>query len=144
MSQVILEKVVKAFGKTEVVHGIDLEIKTREFAVLVGPSGCGKSTVLRMIAGLEPITGGTIQIGDRMVNDVAPKDRSVAMVFQNYALYPHMNVFNNMSFGLKLRKTPKPEIENGEPFFVRFRFPKKRTEPNREKKKTVSLRAFAG
>jgi len=111
MAQVILEKVVKAFGKTEVVHGIDLEIQNREFAVLVGPSGCGKSTVLRMIAGLEQITGGTIQIGDRMVNDVAPKDRSVAMVFQNYALYPHMNVFNNMSFGLKLRKTPKPEIE---------------------------------
>jgi len=111
MAQVILEKVVKAFGKTEVVHGIDLEIQNREFAVLVGPSGCGKSTVLRMIAGLEQITGGTIQIGDRMVNDVAPKDRSVAMVFQNHALYPHMNVFNNMSFGLKLRKTPKPEIE---------------------------------
>ena len=111
MSTVILEKVVKAFGKTEVVHGVDLEIKDREFAVLVGPSGCGKSTVLRMIAGLEQTTSGTIQIGDRMVNDVAPKDRSVAMVFQNYALYPHMNVFNNMSFGLKLRKTPKPEIE---------------------------------
>ncbi len=111
MSTVILEKVVKAFGKTEVVHGVDLEIKDREFAVLVGPSGCGKSTVLRMIAGLEQMTSGTIQIGDRMVNDVAPKDRSVAMVFQNYALYPHMNVFNNMSFGLKLRKTPKPEIE---------------------------------
>jgi len=101
MAQVILEKVVKAFGKTEVVHGIDLEIQNREFAVLVGPSGCGKSTVLRMIAGLEQITGGTIQIGDRMVNDVAPKDRSVAMVFQNYALYPHLNVYNNMSFGLK-------------------------------------------
>jgi multiple sugar transport system ATP-binding protein len=110
MSQVILEKVVKAFGKTEVVHGVDLEIKDQEFAVLVGPSGCGKSTVLRMIAGLEQMTSGTIRIGDRAVNDVAPKDRSVAMVFQNYALYPHMNVFNNMSFGLKLRKTPKPEI----------------------------------
>jgi len=111
MSKVILEKVVKAFGKTEVVHGVDLQIQDREFAVLVGPSGCGKSTVLRMIAGLEQITSGSIQIGDRMVNDVAPKDRSVAMVFQNYALYPHMNVFNNMSFGLKLRKTPKEEIE---------------------------------
>jgi multiple sugar transport system ATP-binding protein len=111
MSKVILKKVVKTFGKTEVVHGIDLEIKDREFAVLVGPSGCGKSTVLRMIAGLEKVTAGTVQIGDRTVNDIAPKDRSVAMVFQNYALYPHMNVFNNMSFGLKLRKTPKPEIE---------------------------------
>ena len=111
MAKVILEKVVKAFGKTEVVHGIDLEINNLEFAVLVGPSGCGKSTVLRMVAGLEQITSGIIHIGDRTVNDVAPKDRSVAMVFQNYALYPHMNVFNNMSFGLKLRKTPKEEIE---------------------------------
>ncbi|MCG6910425.1 MAG: sn-glycerol-3-phosphate ABC transporter ATP-binding protein UgpC [Deltaproteobacteria bacterium] len=111
MAKVILEHVTKAFGKTEVVHGIDLEIADQEFAVLVGPSGCGKSTVLRMIAGLEQITGGRIEIGDRIVNDVAPKDRSVAMVFQNYALYPHMNVFNNMSFGLKLRKTPKSEIE---------------------------------
>jgi sn-glycerol 3-phosphate transport system ATP-binding protein len=111
MAKVILEKVVKAFGKTEVVHGIDLEIDDLEFAVLVGPSGCGKSTVLRMVAGLEQITSGAIHIGDRAVNDVAPKDRSVAMVFQNYALYPHMNVFNNMSFGLKLRKTPKKEIE---------------------------------
>ncbi|HHE75164.1 MAG: glycerol-3-phosphate ABC transporter ATP-binding protein [Deltaproteobacteria bacterium] len=111
MAEVSLEKVVKAFGKTEVVHGIDLEIKDLEFAVLVGPSGCGKSTVLRMVAGLEQITSGVIHIGDRVVNDVAPKDRSVAMVFQNYALYPHMNVFNNMSFGLKLRKKPKEEIE---------------------------------
>jgi len=111
MAKVILEKVVKAFGKIEVVHGIDLEINDLEFAVLVGPSGCGKSTVLRMVAGLEQITSGVIHIGDRSVNDVAPKDRSVAMVFQNYALYPHMNVFNNMSFGLKLRKKPKEEIE---------------------------------
>lgn len=111
MAKVILEKVIKAFGKIEVVHGIDLEIKDLEFAVLVGPSGCGKSTVLRMVAGLEQITSGVIHIGDRAVNDVAPKDRSVAMVFQNYALYPHMNVFNNMSFGLKLRKKPKEEIE---------------------------------
>ncbi len=112
MAKVILENIVKRFGKTEVVHGIDLDIEDLEFVVLVGPSGCGKSTVLRMIAGLEKITKGKIHIGDQIVNDVAPKDRGCAMVFQNYALYPHMNVFNNMSFGLKLSKTPRAEIEN--------------------------------
>jgi multiple sugar transport system ATP-binding protein len=110
MAQVILKDIVKKFGKTEVVHGISLDIVDKEFVVLVGPSGCGKSTVLRMVAGLEKITSGTVSIGDRIVNDVAPKDRDVAMVFQNYALYPHMNVFNNMSFGLRLSKTPKAEI----------------------------------
>jgi multiple sugar transport system ATP-binding protein len=110
MAQVILKDIVKKFGKTEVVHGINLDIGDKEFVVLVGPSGCGKSTVLRMVAGLEKITSGTVHIGDRIVNDIAPKDRDVAMVFQNYALYPHMNVFNNMSFGLKLSKTPKAEI----------------------------------
>ena len=111
MAQVILKEIVKAFGKTEVVHGISLDIADKEFVVLVGPSGCGKSTVLRMVAGLEKITRGTVTIGERVVNDVAPKDRDVAMVFQNYALYPHMNVFDNMSFGLKLNKTPKQEIQ---------------------------------
>jgi multiple sugar transport system ATP-binding protein len=111
MAGVSIQKVFKQFGKTEVVHGIDLEIESQEFVVLVGPSGCGKSTVLRMIAGLEKITGGTIRIADRVVNDIAPKDRDVAMVFQNYALYPHMNVYENMSFGLTLRKTPKAEIK---------------------------------
>jgi multiple sugar transport system ATP-binding protein len=110
MAQVTLTDIVKKFGKTEVVHGISLDIADKEFVVLVGPSGCGKSTVLRMVAGLEKITAGTVSIGERIVNDVAPKDRDVAMVFQNYALYPHMNVFDNMSFGLKLSKTPKPEI----------------------------------
>ena len=110
MAQVIIKDIVKRFGKTEVVHGISLDITDKEFVVLVGPSGCGKSTVLRMVAGLEKITLGTVSIGDRIVNDVAPKDRDVAMVFQNYALYPHMNVFGNMSFGLKLSKTPKAEI----------------------------------
>jgi len=110
MASVILKNVVKRFGKTEVVHNINLEIEDREFVVLVGPSGCGKSTTLRMVAGLEKITQGEIFIGERKVNEVAPKDRDAAMVFQNYALYPHMNVFNNMSFGLKLRKTPKAEI----------------------------------
>jgi multiple sugar transport system ATP-binding protein len=110
MANVILNNIVKKYGKIEVVHGISLDIADKEFVVLVGPSGCGKSTVLRMVAGLEKITSGTVAIGDRIVNDVAPKDRDAAMVFQNYALYPHMNVFNNMSFGLKLSKTPKLEI----------------------------------
>lgn len=111
MANVILRDLVKKFGKLEVVHGINLNVIDKEFVVLVGPSGCGKSTVLRMIAGLEEITSGTIEIADRIVNDMAPKDRDAAMVFQNYALYPHMNVYKNMSFGLTLRKMPKEEIE---------------------------------
>jgi multiple sugar transport system ATP-binding protein len=98
-------------GGTRAVGGVDLEIHDGEFLVLVGPSGCGKSTVLRMIAGLEEISEGTMMIGDKIVNDVAPKDRDIAMVFQNYALYPHMSVFDNMAFGLKLRKMEKGEIE---------------------------------
>src|SRR6476620_10696449 len=93
------------------VEDVNLEIADREFVVLVGPSGCGKSTTLRMIAGLEEISRGDIYIGDRRVNDVAPKDRDIAMVFQNYALYPHMNVFDNMAFGLRLRKYAKTEIK---------------------------------
>ncbi len=111
MANVILQDLVKNFGKLEVVHGINLNVVDKEFVVLVGPSGCGKSTVLRMIAGLEDITAGTIKIADRVVNNVAPKDRDAAMVFQNYALYPHMNVYKNMSFGLTLRKMPKKEID---------------------------------
>jgi len=111
MANVILKDVFKKYGKLEVVHGINLNVIDKEFVVLVGPSGCGKSTALRMIAGLEEITAGTIKIADRVVNDVAPKDRDAAMVFQNYALYPHMNVYKNMSFGLTLRKMPKDEIE---------------------------------
>ena len=95
----------------KVVHGINLEIKDREFMVLVGPSGCGKSTTLRMIAGLEEISGGTIAIDGKEVNNIQPKDRDIAMVFQNYALYPHMSVYDNMAFGLKLRKFPKTEID---------------------------------
>ncbi|MCG8617553.1 MAG: ATP-binding cassette domain-containing protein, partial [Desulfobacterales bacterium] len=110
MAELKFKDVVKAYGKTEVIHGLDLDIRDREFLVLVGPSGCGKSTLLRMVAGLEEISGGTIAIDGRVVNDVAPKDRGLSMVFQNYALYPHMNVFDNMSFGLKLSKTPKAEI----------------------------------
>ncbi|MCC5834277.1 MAG: sn-glycerol-3-phosphate ABC transporter ATP-binding protein UgpC [Opitutales bacterium] len=109
-----LVKVYPASGKNppfEAVKKINLEIKDREFMVLVGPSGCGKSTTLRMIAGLEEITGGEVSIGDRVVNNVLPKNRDIAMVFQNYALYPHMTVYNNMAFGLKLKKVPKDEIK---------------------------------
>ena len=106
----VLRGVAKKFDQTEVVRGIDLDIADEEFVVLVGPSGCGKSTTLRMIAGLEEATSGEIYIGDQLVNDVPPKDRDIAMVFQNYALYPHMTVFENMSFGLRLKKFPKPEI----------------------------------
>jgi len=92
------------------VHGIDLEVDSKEFVVLVGPSGCGKSTTLRMIAGLEEISDGTVTIHERKVNEIAPKDRDVAMVFQNYALYPHLNVSDNIAFGLKIRKVPKADI----------------------------------
>ena len=111
MAQVSVRKVVKAYETYQAVHGIDLEIKDEEFVVLVGPSGCGKSTTLRMIAGLEEITAGEIWIGGDMVNDVPPRDRDIAMVFQNYALYPHMTVYDNMAFGLKLRKFPRDQIK---------------------------------
>jgi multiple sugar transport system ATP-binding protein len=112
MAQVALRKVVKNFDKTPAVRGIDLDIVDREFVVLVGPSGCGKTTTLRMVAGLEEATSGEIYIGDQLVNDVPPKDRDIAMVFQNYALYPHMTVFENMAFGLRLRHIPKTEIRS--------------------------------
>jgi multiple sugar transport system ATP-binding protein len=112
MAEVILKDVDKIYeGNVKVVDRFNLHIQDGEFIVLVGPSGCGKSTTLRMIAGLEDITSGTIQIGSRVVNDVSPKDRDIAMVFQSYALYPHMTVFENMAFALKLRKLPKSEIE---------------------------------
>ncbi len=116
MAQVILQDLEKIYPPAKnqeafrAVKGIDLEIKDGEFMVLVGPSGCGKSTTLRMIAGLEDVTSGSVIIGDRVVNDTLPKDRGIAMVFQNYALYPHMSVFDNMAFGLKLAKAPKEEI----------------------------------
>jgi len=110
MAGVTLDKVVKAYNQTLTVHGIDLEIAEGEFIVLVGPSGCGKSTTLRMIAGLETITDGEIRIGGKRVNDLQPGERDIAMVFQNYALYPHLNVAENIVFGLKLRKVPKAEI----------------------------------
>ena len=114
MARVKLEQVRKVYedGKPYIaVHGIDLEVDDGEFVVLVGPSGCGKSTTLRMIAGLERVTSGTLWIGDRVVTDMAPKDRDIAMVFQNYALYPHMSVYDNLAFALKLRKQPKVEID---------------------------------
>src|SRR5437773_2138208 len=111
MAQVLLDKVSKIYpGGVKAVNAIDLSIKDQEFIVLVGPSGCGKSTTLRMVAGLEEISEGLIRIGERVVNDVPPKNRDIAMVFQNYALYPHMTVYKNMAFGLKLRRMPRPEI----------------------------------
>ena len=112
MAEIVLEDVWKVYPDgTEAVRALDLNIVDGEFMVLVGPSGCGKTTALRMVAGLEPVTKGTIRINERVVNDVPPKERDIAMVFQNYALYPHMSVFDNMAFGLKLQKLPKPEIK---------------------------------
>jgi multiple sugar transport system ATP-binding protein len=111
MASVTYEHVVKKFGDNEVLKDINIHVDDKEFLVLVGPSGCGKSTALRCLAGLEEITSGRILIGDREVSNVAPKDRDIAMVFQSYALYPHMSVYDNMAFGLKLRKTPKQEID---------------------------------
>ncbi|MFQ5922666.1 MAG: ABC transporter ATP-binding protein [Anaerolineales bacterium] len=111
MASVTYDHVYKRFGDVVAVNDMYIEIEDKEFLVLVGPSGCGKTTALRLLAGLEEISEGQILIGDRVVNDVAPKDRDIAMVFQSYALYPHMSVYDNMAFGLKLRKTPKDEIE---------------------------------
>lgn len=111
MAAVTLEHVVKRFGDVVAVRDVSIEIQDKEFLVLVGPSGCGKSTILRMIAGLEEMSDGNIYIGERLVNDVPPKDRDIAMVFQNYALYPHMSVYDNLAFALKLRHTPKQEIQ---------------------------------
>ena len=112
MASITLKNIVKTYdNKVTVIPGLDLEIHDKEFIILVGPSGCGKSTTLRMIAGLEEITAGELYIGEKKVNNVAPKDRDIAMVFQNYALYPHMTVYKNMAFGLMLRKTPRAEID---------------------------------
>jgi multiple sugar transport system ATP-binding protein len=111
MSQVLVRDVRKAYGSLEIIHGVNIDIADGEFVVLVGPSGCGKSTLLRMIAGLESITGGKIQIGDKVVNNVPPSDRDIAMVFQSYALYPHMKVKDNMAFSLKLKKTDPAVVE---------------------------------
>ncbi|MQB40744.1 sn-glycerol-3-phosphate ABC transporter ATP-binding protein UgpC [Rhizobium sp. ICMP 5592] len=111
MAQVAVKDVIKKYGSLQVIHGVNIDIADGEFVVLVGPSGCGKSTLLRMIAGLETISGGEVSIGARVVNNVLPKDRDIAMVFQNYALYPHKNVADNMGFPLKLKGAPKSEIE---------------------------------
>ena len=111
MASVAIRDVRKSYGATAVIHGVDISITDGEFVVLVGPSGCGKSTLLRMIAGLENITGGEISIGDRVVNNLPPKERDIAMVFQNYALYPHMTVAANMAFSMKLRGAPQSEID---------------------------------
>jgi multiple sugar transport system ATP-binding protein len=111
MAQVVLRGLNKTYDDVHAVKDVNLTIRDKEFLVLVGPSGCGKTTTLRMVAGLEDITSGDIAIGERIVNDLPPKDRDIAMVFQNYALYPHMSVYDNMAFGLKMRKFPKPEIQ---------------------------------
>jgi len=111
MATVTFRDVSKTYGDTPVIESLNLEIGDHEFMVLVGPSGCGKSTALRMIAGLEDVSGGEISIGERVVNDVPPKDRDIAMVFQSYALYPHMSIRENLEFGLRMRKTPAPERE---------------------------------
>src|SRR6202142_3782576 len=111
MANVVLRSVTKKINGHVIVDEVNLDVHDREFCVLVGPSGCGKSTTLRMVAGLEELTGGEIWIDDTLVNDIPPKDRDIAMVFQNYALYPHMTVYENMAFGLKLRKYPKEEIK---------------------------------
>jgi multiple sugar transport system ATP-binding protein len=111
MAKVLLEQITKQFGNVLAVNNVTLDVPDRQFTVLVGPSGCGKTTCLRLVAGLEEATAGNIYIGERLVNDVAPKDRDIAMVFQNYALYPHMTVYDNMAFGLRLRKYPRPEID---------------------------------
>src|SRR5690242_2167648 len=111
MADVAFDDVAKRYGDVSVIEHLNLHVNDHELMVLVGPSGCGKSTVLRMIAGLEEISDGTIRIGTRVVNDVAPKDRDIAMVFQNYALYPHMTVYENMAFGLRRRRTPEAEVD---------------------------------
>ncbi len=111
MADVSVKNVTKTYGKTEVIHGLSCDIRDGEFVVLLGPSGCGKSTMLRMIAGLEKISGGEVHIGGKLVNNLEPMERDIAMVFQNYALYPHMSVYNNMAYGLKIRRMPKAEID---------------------------------
>ena len=111
MAQLSFRDVKKSYAGLQVVHGVSMEVKDGEFVVIVGPSGCGKSTLLRMVAGLEPISGGEIVIGDRVVNELEPKDRDIAMVFQNYALYPHMSVYDNMSYGLRIKGFNKADID---------------------------------
>ena len=113
MAAVTFREVRKRYGELEVIHGVSTEVADGEFVVIVGPSGCGKSTLLRMVAGLEPITSGEIRIGARVVNDLEPKDRDIAMVFQNYALYPHMSVYENMSYGLRIKRLSARRSSSG-------------------------------
>ena len=112
MSQISLQNLKKSFGKTQVIHDLSIDVKDGELIVIVGPSGCGKSTLLRMVAGLEDANEGNILIDNKKVNELEPMERNIAMVFQNYALYPHMTVFGNMAYGLKIAKVPKEEIES--------------------------------
>ncbi|MBT4290031.1 MAG: ATP-binding cassette domain-containing protein, partial [Deltaproteobacteria bacterium] len=112
MAKLALSNIKKSFGNIDVIHGVDLNIEDQEFVVFVGPSGCGKSTLLRLIAGLDEVTSGTISIGDKDVTELEPSERGVAMVFQSYALYPHMSVYENMAFGLRMNKMPKDEIDS--------------------------------
>src|SRR5262245_30841213 len=111
MAEVNIDGIVKTFGEIKVIHGVDCRIADGEFIVILGPSGCGKSTLLRIVAGRETQTGGNIEIGGKVVNDIEPKDRNIAMVFQNYALYPHMSVYDNMAYGLRVRGMGKEEID---------------------------------
>src|SRR5262245_17882558 len=112
MAELSFREVKKSYAGLQVIHGVSMEVTDGEFVVIVGPSGCGKSTLLRMVAGLEPITSGEIRIGSRVVNDLEPKDRDIAMVFQNYALYPHMSVYENMSYGLRIKRFSRQEIDH--------------------------------
>ena len=136
MAGVMLQNVVKKYGDTPVIEKLNLDIQDHEFMVLVGPSGCGKSTALRMIAGLEEISEGQILIGDRVVNDLPPKDRDIAMVFQSYALYPHMTVKENLEFGLKIQKGPREQIDRR----VR-REPARRTDSPRARAFAAAIRS---
>src|SRR5437879_10176769 len=111
MARVLLRDVRKSYNEMQVIHGVSIDVADGEFVVIVGPSGCGKSTLLRMVAGLETISSGQIAIGERVVNELEPKDRDIAMVFQNYALYPHMSVYDNMAYGLRIRDLSKPDID---------------------------------
>src|SRR5687767_743784 len=112
MAELSFRDVKKSYAGLQVIHGVSVDVADGEFVVIVGPSGCGKSTLLRMVAGLEPITSGEIRIGDRVVNNLEPKDRDIAMVFQNYALYPHMSVYDNMSYGLRIKGFSRQDIES--------------------------------
>ena len=154
MASVEISNVVKSYGAQQVIHGVSVDIKDGEFVILVGPSGCGKSTLLRMIAGLEPITSGDISIGGKVVNNLPPKDRDIAMVFQTYALYPHKTVANNMGFASSSAKTPRAEVEarvkraaeilSLQPYLDRYPRQLRRPAPARGGQHALALAAEAG